>query len=156
MKKAYISGEKRSKGFLGIFEEAEYILEKAGAIEADDRDVQLARRIDNRIIKYKRRENADVLRAAFPDWLIFPLMMINDCPMFVPVLIPNGKRDELRNYLINKSIYCPVHWPISEYHRLTEEERFIYDNEMSIVCDQRYTPDDMNRIVETIKQFMEV
>lgn len=73
--------------------------------------------------------------------------------MFVPVLVPGGKRDELRRYLIKNEIYCPVHWPVSDYHRLDNKEQFIYDNEISLVCDQRYTEEDMYRMVKKIKAF---
>ena len=75
--------------------------------------------------------------------------------MFVPVLVPYGKRDELRKYLIENEIYCPVHWPESKYHKLDERTEYIYQNELSLVCDQRYTESDMNRIVEVIKTYME-
>ena len=90
-------------------------------------------------------------------------MKEEDCPMFVPVLVPDGKRNELRRHLINNEIYCPVHWPVSEYHKsadymdvnhkLSDKTETIYANELSLVCDQRYTEDDMNRMVDVIQEF---
>lgn len=85
--------------------------------------------------------------------LIFPSFSTEDCPMFVPVLVPDEKRDALRGYLIQHDIYCPVHWPVSEYHKLEERELNIYQNELSIICDQRYTEEDIYRIVDTINKF---
>lgn len=41
------------------------------------------------------------------------------------------------------------------YHNLDKKTEHIYKNELSLICDQRYTEEDMNRIVETIKAFME-
>ena len=73
--------------------------------------------------------------------------------MFVPILVPDGKRDELRRYLIKHEMYCPVHWPVSMYHKLDKRAEIIYKNELSLVCDQRYTEEDMQRMVETIKDF---
>ena len=78
-------------------------------------------------------------------------MKENDCPLFVPILVEN--RNELRKYLISKNIYCPVHWPISSLHKLSDEERYIYDHEISLVCDQRYNLEDMDYICECIKEF---
>lgn len=156
LKNSYIHGWGVSdKAYLGMFENAEEALERAGIAPADYRDVELAKRIDVEFIICRRRENAEVLRAAFPDWLIFPELSLADTPMFVPVLVPGKKRDVLRRHLIEHEIYCPIHWPVSELHRVDSRALFIYDNELSLVCDQRYTKDDMNRMVESIKVFME-
>lgn len=156
LKNSYIHGwGVNDKAYLGIYEKAEEALEQAGIAPANYRDVELAKRIDVEFIMDRRRKNAEVLRAAFPDWLVFPKISFTDTPMFVPVLIPDGKRNELRRFLIEHEIYCPIHWPVSELHRVDPKTSFIYENELSLVCDQRYTENDMNRIVETIKVFME-
>jgi len=152
-KAEYIAGMRNDKGYLKVFDEAEESLEAVSIAPAADRDIQIARKLDVETIRNRRRTNAEVLRSAFSDWLIFPELSSNDVPMFVPILVPNGKRNELRSYLINNSIYCPVHWSLSDYHRLNKKEQFIYANELSLVCDQRYTLEDMNRMVDTINSF---
>lgn len=152
-KDEYIRGVRSDKGYLSMFAEAEAQLEDAGIVAAADRDVRAARRLDVGYIKDRRRKNAAVLREAFPDRLIFPRMKETDCPLFVPVLVPDGRRDALRRYLIRHEIYCPVHWPVSEYHRLDGETEKLYQNELSLVCDQRYTEADMRRMVDTIRMF---
>lgn len=156
LKNGYISGRGAAdKGYLRVFSEAEEALEHVGIAPAAERDVELMQRLDTDYIQTRRRENAKVLMDAFEDMAVFSDMKDSDCPMFVPILVPDGKRDELRRYLIKQGIYCPVHWPISDYHRLTEQEQFIYDHELSLVCDQRYTKQDMNRIVDAIRRFWE-
>jgi len=152
-KAEYISGARKDKGYLKLFDKAEELLENVGPLPAACRDVQIAKKLDIDTIRNRRRANAEVLRFAFPDWLIFHELLPNDVPMFVPVLVPDRKRDELRRYLIKNKIYCPVHWPVSAFHKLNDKERFIYENEISLVCDQRYTVEDMYRMVETIKAF---
>ena len=157
LKNGFIHGwDVTDKGYLRIFDEAEDTLENVGIVPAADRDVELAMKLDVDFIKAQHRANAEVLMAAFPEWLIFPNLSSTDTPMFVPILIPNNKRDELWRYLINCAIYCPIHWPISEYHKLDKKAETIYMNEISLVCDQRYTEEDMYRMVDTIKAFMEV
>lgn len=153
-KMEYINGNRSDKNYLTIFNEAEDLLEHVGISQAIKRDLDLIDKLDVMEIKEKRRTNAEVLRKAFPNWLIFSELGLSDAPMFVPVLIPYGKRDDLRSYLIKHEIYCPVHWPISNYHNVDERTGFIYQNELSLVCDQRYTEDDMCRIVGLIKAFM--
>lgn len=156
LKNSYIHGwGVKDKEYLKYFEEAENALEYAGIVSADYRDIELAGKMNVDFICSRRKANAEVLQNAFRDWLIFPELSPNDVPMFVPVLVPNGRRSELRHYLIKNEIYCPIHWPVSKYHKLDERERFIYENELSLVCDQRYTVDDMHRMAETIKVFME-
>lgn len=154
-KAEYIRGTREDKGYLEIFDKAEDALEHVGIVRAAYRDVEMLKRLDVKEIKNWRKANAEVLRTAFPDWLIFPYLLPTDTPMFVPVLVPDGKRDVLRRHLIENDIYCPVHWPVSEYHRLDERTAHIYQNELSLVCDQRYTENDMYRMVETIRAYME-
>lgn len=152
-KQQYIAGPSDRKDYLEIFSEAEEHLEQCAPARAAERDIQLASKLDVDIIRSRRRANAAVLLDAFSDIAIFPVMGEQDCPMFVPILVPEGKRDTLRQYLITNEIYCPVHWPISQYHQLDEKTGRLYENELSLVCDQRYTEADMKRLVETLKKF---
>ncbi len=140
--------------FLNDFNEAEEILESVDIVPAQKRDVWLASKLDIDLIRSKRRSNAEVLRNAFSDWLIFPELRQGDCPLFVPVLVPDGKRDALSRYLIDREIYCPIHWPVSEYHQLDDRTKYIYENELSLICDQRYQEADMLRIIASINEFM--
>ncbi|MBE6912390.1 MAG: hypothetical protein E7473_07685 [Ruminococcaceae bacterium] len=72
-----------------------------------------------------------------------------DCPLFVPVAVFGGKRDELKQELIKNSIYCPSHWPRPKANC----DSNLYDIELSLICDQRYTEKDMMRIIDIIKNF---
>lgn len=154
IKSEYINnGEKGDKGYLKIYDEAEDLLENLGITPAAERDIEIANSLDIYNIRMRRRANAQILMNAFPDRLIFPELQDSDCPMFVPILVLDEKRDELRRYLIDHSIYCPIHWPASRYHKLHEKELILYDNELSLICDQRYTEKDMYRVIEIVKQF---
>lgn len=141
------------KKYLKLYENAENILEKINIVPADDRDVTIAKKLDINLIKQRRRQNAMVLRSAFKEWLLFPELKNDDCPMFVPVLIPDGRRDELRKYLMLHQIYCPIHWPGSTFHILNENTEYLFNNELSLVCDQRYTEEDMTKIIEIIESY---
>ena len=92
---------------------------------------------DVKTVKRIRRENAKVLLKAFHG--IFELGE-DDCPLFVPIL--TEKRDDIRHYLMEKDIYCPVHWSKFDWN----------GQELSMVCDQRYDGADMLRIVEQLKR----
>ena len=154
LKKDFIAGERRrDKGFLQLFAEAEELLEQVGPSPADRRDIRLARKLDVSFIQRQRRANAAILREAFADDLVFREMGENDCPMFVPIFVRDGKRDALRKYLIQQEIYCPIHWPKSDYHRLNDVTETMYTGMISLVCDQRYSEDHMRRIVSAVDTF---
>ena len=155
-KQDYLTGVSDSKDYLELFEEAEDFLDHCGIMGSCQQDIQLAGQLDSAFIRSRRRENALVLLESLKDLALFPEVLENDCPMFVPVLLPDQKiRDQLRRYLISREIYCPVHWPVSQFHVLSEKDRVLYDRSLSIVCDQRYDREDMKRIVEAIKSFFE-
>ena len=72
-------------------------------------------------------------------------------PVFNPTTI--GELCLLRKYLIEQQIYCPVHWPISNLHQISERAKEIYHIELSLVCDQRYGKSDMDRMAKALNNF---
>lgn len=154
-KEKYISGTSNNKDYLRIFNEAEEYLDSFNSVAAANlRDVELAHKLDIESIRIQRKRNVKILLEQFKDIAIFPIIKDTDCPMFFPIYVSNGKRNELRNYLIEHDIYCPVHWTVSQYHELTKQTKRIYENELSLVCDQRYSEYDMARIIKTIREYL--
>ncbi len=152
-KSEYINGKSDSKDYLQLFAKAEDILENENTGPAIEQDIELAKKIDVDKLKAIRKSNEKKLEESLKDYLIFQNQNESDCPMFVPILVPNGQRDALRKKLIDEGIYCPIHWPISEYHNLSPKENQLYDNSLSLVCDQRYNETDMDRIISVIRDF---
>lgn len=110
------------------------------------------------ITRKKRQQNAQILREGIHNTEEIDQLVDNshdlDCPFFLSVFVKNGQRDALRQYLIKNQIYCPIHWPLSEYHRgISNRAKKVYKGELSLVCDQRYGIDDMKRIVSSIQTF---
>lgn len=149
-KKTFIDGKRDDKHYLLLFEQAEKMLESCEIFDGDKRDIVAANHLDIQKIIARRRQNAQQILNEFGDIAIFPEVGSNDCPMFVPILVKN--RDELRKYLISERIYCPSHWPITKEHRISEATKQLYNEEISLVCDQRYTEDDMNRLITVLKR----
>ncbi|MGI6227330.1 MAG: hypothetical protein ACOYJ1_13860, partial [Peptococcales bacterium] len=109
--------------------------------------------LDTKKIREKRKENAKILVKELKRIKEIKTLDLceKDVPLFVPVIISNGMRDKLRQYLVSKRVYCPVHWPLSNAHAI--DNKYIYDNCLSLVCDQRYENVDMFHIVDLIKNF---
>ena len=144
---------KPEKKFLSVFNAAENLLDRLPISQSNRRDINIANKLDIGSIKFQRRKNAEILIQELNDICIFKSLRENDCPLFVPIIIRQDKRDKLKSFLIKESIFCPVHWPLTSYHNFTETACNIYNRELSLVCDQRYGAKDMDRIVETVKRF---
>lgn len=139
---------KKSK-FLQIFSDSNHWLaENYSGFLIDSWSRDFLKNIDIEKQRRIRRENAKILYEGLRNRVRFMFPESDmDCPLFVPILIPN--RDEVRAYLIKNEIYCPVHWPKPEGC-----DSNIYSQELSLICDQRYGSEDMERIVSTIKEVL--
>lgn len=159
MKQDYIeNGTGEKQAFLSLFGEAEELLEEnyVGYLPEDQAVVELLNFDMNRT-RDTRRRNATVLLNGLkriPEISVLcSEMSDSDSPLFVPILVPYD-RTGLRKYLIEKSIYCPIHWPLSSYHEgISERAKMIYEQELSLLCDQRYDEDDMHRIIDSIQAY---
>ena len=161
-KARYISGAQINKDqFLNKFREAEEILDIDSMCYRPDRKdyYRLTQRLHQQeALVQARRANAAVLikeLEKIPQLSVMVDFDFNqDCPLFVPVAELTGQRDQLRRYLIENQVYCPVHWPTSLYHEgISAKAQEIYDNELSLVCDQRYSPEEMIKIIKLIRNY---
>ena len=152
LKSDYIDGKTNSKDYLNVYRGAEYLLENCDIAISDSNDIKNAKHLDIEFIKVTRRNNAAVLIDGLADICLITSLNPNDCPLFVPIVI--DEREKLRKYLIDRNIYCPIHWP--KPYKNQNESDDLYGRELSLVCDQRYSTDDMKRIVSTVREFLEI
>lgn len=110
----------------------------------DFKEVCRARR-NNYSFLYENIMKSDLL---YP---VFGGISNNVVPLYLPVYI-KGDRSNVQTFFSNHDIYSPIHWPIpnlcKEY--ITQSVSYIYNQILSIPCDQRYSLDDMRRIVEVL------
>jgi hypothetical protein len=72
-------------------------------------------------------------------------------PLYMPVLAED--RTAVQLYLRENLIYAPVIWPKAEgILHLSEDTQYLYDHMLCIPVDQRYSEDDMKRIVSCLKE----
>ena len=152
-KKAYIdaghTGDKQA--FLDLYGRANvWLRENWQGLGMDDISAAILAATDIGAVRQTRQRNARVLYEGLRDCpgvkLLFDLCPA-DAPLFVPVFMENAARTVLRQALIHEAVYCPVHWPRPEGC-----DSPLYDGELSLICDQRYTEEDMHRIVQVIQQ----
>lgn len=147
-------GEKQS--FLNLYSKANSMLEDDYiGYKASQKEIERLENVDSNFIMQKRRSNALILLNDLKGIIDFLFDDLNedDCPLHVPVLLPPNKRAQIRSELIQKSIYCPCHWPIDK--KYPYEKTALHDEELSLICDQRYTEEDMKREAAIIKGFFE-
>jgi dTDP-4-amino-4,6-dideoxygalactose transaminase len=74
------------------------------------------------------------------------------CPLGFPII--TVRRDALKEFLINNDIFCPIHWaPLNEVPMRFTYAHYLSHNMLTIPCDQRYSPENMERIFEKISEF---
>lgn len=135
--------------FLPLFTESNCWLKKNySGLMIDDYSKEYLNHVDIKRHILIRKENAKVLYNGLAGKVnfMFPETDLK-CPLFVPVILKN--RDQVRKKLIENRIYCPIHWPKPQ-----DCSSNIYDLELSLICDQRYNVDDMQRIVATINDIL--
>lgn len=156
MKKAFINGDSSidKQAFLNLYSEfGHHLAEDYQNYEIDDLSYALYKTEDLSAIRRKRRENAQYLHEHLKGVKFIGELTENTVPLFVPVFFETTEqRNAVRKKLIEAQIYCPIHWPkptqIPAYYKVNK----IYDTELSLICDQRYNVDDMQRIVEVINE----
>ena len=160
MKAAYMSGNKtiHKKEFLDKYSQFGHHLEEDYRnYRMDEESLNMWLHAEKQILKNARRNNAMMLQKMLEDIpQIKPMFSIekDDCPLFVPVLLRNKEeRDALRSHLTANAIYCPIHWSKPTSIEASMKVNCIYDCELSLVCDQRYEFEDMQHIINSIRDF---
>ena len=72
-----------------------------------------------------------------------------------PVRVHLHQRDSLRNYLISKGFFCPVHWPIQENQLplLGESSKRLSKEILGLPIDQRYDLTDLSKFLDEINMY---
>lgn len=112
-------------------------------------------------VRMKRRMNAETLVRGLTEFdqafVYSPYRKLNekDCPLMVPIFLHTEHRFMLRKHFIEHKCYLPIHWPISPCHKICSNMLQPYEEELSLVCDQRYSLEDMDLILAYIDAFLQ-
>ena len=148
-----IESDEKEK-FLKKYEESNKLLETDYQnYKIDNNSYEILMGINLEEIKKQRKENVKIIYNKLEKNLKLKFLINkfdeNDCLLMIPVILDNKIRNDLRKYLIQKQVYLPIHWPQKE--KLNN----IADNELSLICDQRYTTsqieENMNLILDFLK-----
>ena len=158
MKQAYMEGDDSvdKQVFLKLYGEfGHHLAEDYRDYAMDDLSYAIYKATDIEAMKAQRRANAKYLHEHLKDVHFMYDLTDKAVPLFVPVLFESKEqRDAVRRKLIEAEIYCPIHWPKPSLIPAGFDTNRIYDTELSLICDQRYTTDDMARIVEVLNSLV--
>lgn len=132
---------------LRLLEKGEEELDKNYLCQWNSTSKKLFLNLDKKEIQRKRKENARYLHKKLVELNIKHVYSDEGTPLFVPIFIDN--RDEFRRAFFEEKIYTPKHWPISTKDKNGVNE--LYDKELSLICDQRYSIEDMEKQIKVIK-----
>lgn len=153
LNKNYIENKKEQ--FLKEYSESNKILENDYQnYSIDEESFKIVMGIDIEEIKQRRKENARVIYEKLSKNLKIRFLVNNlnekDCLIFIPIILDNKIRNDLKKYLIEKKVYLPVHWPMEK------KINNIFEKELSLICDQRYTKTQIEEYVNLILEFLNI
>ncbi len=137
--------------YLDLFERGEELIENNYESAISGEASAIFAVTDLADVADKRRKNAHYLTLRLEEMGIEPLLKCsgNQVPLFVPIMIDN--RDAVRKELRRNGIFCPVHWPLRKDMEGLTMGRRMAEKELSLVIDQRYNQEDMDSIVQVLK-----
>lgn len=121
---------------------SKYVMERL------DFDLIKKQRIENWRYLYKQME-----KHSFFDNKVIPLfdsLEQGEVPLGFAVQIGQA-RDGLRDFLIEKNVFCPIHWNLS--FNLNKEDEQLSNTVLTIPIDQRLGIKEIDYIVECLEQF---
>lgn len=158
LKSRYLSGDKyiTKEMFYPKFQDFDRKLNSDYvAYKIDDVSCRLLDATDFGMIMRQRKQNASLIYERLQEIKGLNFMFANldeeVTPLFVPVLMDTPElKTKLKSLLIEQQIYCPSHWPKNNLVTPGMEVNKIFDKEISLVCDQRYTTEELDRMIQTI------
>lgn len=150
MKNQYMCGEAVSKEeFLKINSKFDNdLIHVDRMLKIDDTSLMILKNINIENVKSQRKKNVAILKKMLRNIKEITLPDIDlseTTPLFYPVFLVKEDRDSLRKFLIKNGMYCPVHWP-----EVMGTSAGIREQELSLICDQRYIEKDMIALCDCI------
>lgn len=154
-KRKYLSNQEAvlKEVFLNQYNESGKILdEDYKNYSIDTESLRVIMGIDIEKIKKTRIENTKIIYKKLESNRNIEFLINNfneqDGLLFVPIILEKETRNLLRKYLIENKVYLPVHWP------LEEKNNNIFEQELSLICDQRYTKTQIEWYIDLIQNFV--
>ena len=137
---------------LELLNKGETILDSEYDVCCSDISRSLIKNIPFAEIARKRKQNAAYLHKELLKLGIKHLYNEISVPLFIPVFLEN--RTEIRKAMFANNIFTPVHWPYESQILNGNDKNKLYDTELSLICDQRYSEEDMQLQIDILMRFV--
>jgi dTDP-4-amino-4,6-dideoxygalactose transaminase len=102
-------------------------------------------------IARRRRTNYQTLWARLRRVAVLPELPAGVVPLGFPIVV--AERDRVREHLFSRDIYPPVHWPLAgTVPEAFHESHSLAERIMTLPCDQRYAPADMEYVADCVEE----
>ncbi|XME02214.1 hypothetical protein QYZ88_016295 [Lachnospiraceae bacterium C1.1] len=132
---------------LELIEKGENMMDEEYRFGCSEIGSKLLKRVDTELTAKKRIKNANTLHEGLLKLGIKHLYNADRVPLFIPIMVYN--RNKIRKALFSENIFSPIHWPNKDAKIQGSNE--LYETELSLICDQRYNEEDMERILRGIE-----
>ena len=132
---------------LELIDKGEKMMDEEYRFMCSDVGDELFKRIDTESAAEIRRNNGITLHEGLVKLGVKHLYNENTIPFFIPIMTKD--RNKIRKSLISQNIFAPIHWPNNDPKIQGNNE--LYETELSLICDQRYDQEDMERILRGIE-----
>lgn len=138
--------------YLQLFEKGEEVLECEYESCMSKLSHTLFSRADINEVRSIRKQNAAFIYSELNKLGVKTLLPYNEdfCPLFVPIYLDD--RNKVRRAMFAKQVFCPVHWPLNSQMKNLNTGSVMAEHELSIIIDQRYNLQDMQSIIDIIKE----
>ncbi|MGI0528394.1 hypothetical protein [Treponema socranskii] len=135
---------------LDLIEKGEEFLDKQYDCKCSKISKALINQIPYEKIKDVRKRNAKFIHDELEKLGIKHIYNEMGVPLFIPIFLDN--RNEVRKEMFENNIFTPVHWLYESEELNGNIKNHIYDTELSLICDQRYSLEEMEIQIEVLKK----
>ncbi len=142
-----------------LYWDAELLLRKVFSIQkSDQQSIDIVNGYPVSFMIQKRRENylqlLEGIRQLETIQPFFPVLSDGVCPSHFSVYAQN--RDALQKHCKEQGIVAKLFWPVPPYIEAINYPgaTYIYNHILSLPCDQRYGPQEMQFILDTLGSFV--
>lgn len=131
--------------YLKLFKEGDKLIPENYDSVMSPNSQQLFAGTDLEKAKKQRQTNAAQIIAGLYELGIKPMIPVpsDSVPLFVPIYLDN--RDEVRHWMFQHEVFCPVHWPLDGMS--VKRGADMVAHELSLIVDQRYGDQEMKDLL---------
>ncbi len=135
---------------LELLDKGENMMDEEYRFMCSELGSSLYKRVDTVFAAEKRKNNGITLHEGLLKLGVKHLYNDERIPLFIPIMVHD--RNKIRKKLFSENIFVPIHWPNEDAKIQGSNE--LYETELSLICDQRYDKEDMERILRGIENAM--